>query len=550
MTEDEFSPLLSGPGVLTVAQVIELPSVRAATPEHLNADHHGEALQRPVRWMHVIDSEDSVALLDGGEFVLTTAAMLEGDAPEPLTARATRFLEDLEAAGAVALAFEVLDGRDATAQALRDAAQGLSIPVFAFAMRARFVSMTQEVHRRIAAHQLIQLETDRRIHDVFTALSLRSASPERVLNEASALLNSRVTWQRLGHNHEGESITSDNLGNPPDGPQLRVQVLAAGEAAGELLLDHHPDPELASQVLERAAQALAVNVLVERSQRELLRQAESALLHELRRPRAIEEQVARQRMHDLQSNRQKAPQVTALNAVAWVPTALKLAPHQDTFELERRSGRLLDSLSAACQHARIAPLMARLDATTVGALLPLRAAALEGHVLEQVLARAITAQQRPHIAVGIGSVKSDLTQASLELTEAQRIAEAAAALEMLSDAGSGQVSNRRFFRSRDVRVRGLLATLQDEPQVTAFARSELSGIINSEQDLDTLEEFLRTSGNKSELARALHLSRPTLYARLERLESRLGFKLEDPESRTSLHVALLIHRAIRPRTMP
>ena len=41
------------------------------------------------------------------------------------------------------------------------------------------------------------------------------------------------------------------------------------------------------------------------------------------------------------------------------------------------------------------------------------------------------------------------------------------------------------------------------------------------------------------MARAGHLSRPALYARVTRLQDRLGASLDDAESRTALHVALL-----------
>ena len=47
-------------------------------------------------------------------------------------------------------------------------------------------------------------------------------------------------------------------------------------------------------------------------------------------------------------------------------------------------------------------------------------------------------------------------------------------------------------------------------------------------------------GNKAALAKRLHLSRPTLYSRLAALERLLGVDLDDAESRTSLHVAMMV----------
>ena len=51
---------------------------------------------------------------------------------------------------------------------------------------------------------------------------------------------------------------------------------------------------------------------------------------------------------------------------------------------------------------------------------------------------------------------------------------------------------------------------------------------------------MQAGGNKAELARTLHMSRPTLYARLDALQRVLGLDLDDAESRTSLHVAMLV----------
>jgi purine catabolism regulator len=63
---------------------------------------------------------------------------------------------------------------------------------------------------------------------------------------------------------------------------------------------------------------------------------------------------------------------------------------------------------------------------------------------------------------------------------------------------------------------------------------------HGDEMFDLLRAFLEAGGNKTELAKRLHLSRPTLYARLAALQRLLGVDLDDAESRTSLHVAMLI----------
>ena len=55
-----------------------------------------------------------------------------------------------------------------------------------------------------------------------------------------------------------------------------------------------------------------------------------------------------------------------------------------------------------------------------------------------------------------------------------------------------------------------------------------------------LRSFLDVGGNKTELAKLTHLSRPTLYSRLAALQRLVCVDLDDAESRTSLHVAMLV----------
>src|SRR5699024_2147199 len=108
-----------------------------------------------------------------------------------------------------------------------------------------------------------------------------------------------------------------------------------------------------------------------------------------------------------------------------------------------------------------------------------------------------------------------------------------------------------FYRFADVRLRGLVAALQDDPRMRAFAESELAGLLDDQADggrsrwsaVDFLKLLLRKGGNKSAIAQAMGLSRPAVYARAERLERRLGVSLDDAESRAALHTAVLWWRA-------
>ncbi|MEG2576732.1 MAG: helix-turn-helix domain-containing protein, partial [Glutamicibacter sp.] len=90
----------------------------------------------------------------------------------------------------------------------------------------------------------------------------------------------------------------------------------------------------------------------------------------------------------------------------------------------------------------------------------------------------------------------------------------------------------------------VLSAMGSDPKLRTFALAELSGLLNPLDlaALDLLDLYLAHGGNKTALAKAGYLSRPTLYSRLAKLEAKLGVQLDSAESRASLQVALLWYR--------
>ncbi len=110
-----------------------------------------------------------------------------------------------------------------------------------------------------------------------------------------------------------------------------------------------------------------------------------------------------------------------------------------------------------------------------------------------------------------------------------------------------------FYRLPDLRLRGLLHLLRDDPRLQTFVERELGALLASAQDaelIDVLAAYLTAGGNKAEAAKNSHLARPTFYERLHRIERILGTDLSSAESRTSLHVALLALEAARASSGP
>ncbi len=147
---------------------------------------------------------------------------------------------------------------------------------------------------------------------------------------------------------------------------------------------------------------------------------------------------------------------------------------------------------------------------------------------------ALAARGRTAVG-GAGFACSDLDDVRRSFVEAVHVADAAVAAPP-----DGPVA-----RLRDVRLRGLVRLLRDDPELQAFIERELGPLLANPPLLEVLRTYMATGRNKSLAAQALHVSRPTLYRRLERIEALLGIDLEDWERLTSLYVALLAHEAQR-----
>ena len=139
--------------------------------------------------------------------------------------------------------------------------------------------------------------------------------------------------------------------------------------------------------------------------------------------------------------------------------------------------------------------------------------------------------------IGASRPAGSLAEVRAAFREAREVADMA----LRQPGGAGQ---RRFYRLPDLRLRGLLHLLRDDGRLRAFADRELGPLLSYDAEHGTalvtdLAVFLDAGANKALAAARAHLARPTFYQRLALIERILGISLADPESRTSLHVALL-----------
>jgi purine catabolism regulator len=516
---------------LTLADILELPSIRGGEPEVVCAG----PLDQPVRWVHVSDLADLSGLLTGGELVLTTGQALA----DPV--RRDGYLPGLADAGAAGVVVELGLHIDALPESARTVGAALSLPVIVLHRPVRFIDVTEEVHRRIVADQYAELAYGQRVHEAFTALSMRRASVDQIVSAAADMLDTPVVLEDLNR----QVLAFDGRGTSATvllaDWERRSRLTAADawtacpvgpyrEEWGRLIAPHVAADGRAVMTLERAAQALALHRMVEQNRTSLELRAQSGLIDDLRRGRITDEAEATARAHALGLR----------PALTYVPMAVRLreSAAADQVAVAQRRVRMLDAIMHTVRVAGHTGLATTRDDGLIEMVLaPQRTRTLE-EVCAAVRQSALRLDGVDDCVIGVGPESSRLVDTVGGLREASHVAEVAMSMPL---------HDRSFHRSSDVRLRGLLSLIRTEPQVQAFAETELAGLLahrakHGDEAFDLLRRYLDAGGNKAELARTLHMSRPTLYSRLETLQRIVGLDLDldDAESRTSLHVAMLI----------
>jgi purine catabolism regulator len=580
----------------TVADLLLLDVIRRGSPQVVAGT---DGLSARVRWVHVLELADAAHLLQGGELVLTTGVALPA---EP--ALLARYAADLASAGGVgvsALAVEL--GRRYVGTlpgALVRAAADSGLTLIAFEREVSFVEITEAVHARIIDAQLDELRASERLHEVFTELSVAGASTDEIVRQAAALAGRPVILADLSHRVlacepgsadparllAGFARRSRALASPAGRTAydeasgwLFTPVGARGEDWGRVILVCDGPPGGTDTVLiERAATTLALGRLLTRHAESLDRQAHRTLITGIISQAHADPAEAAVRSRALGvpvDGRQLVALVLRLRDPAGTPGPLGVSAHARVLDIA-------DAAAAACRAERIPALVGTLDDARAGAMLSLSPHADPDRVLESLAGRL--GSGRDGLVVGVGAAVGSIRDVRLSFLEASQVADVAAERPdgwpaatgppggptaggptaggptaggpAAGGPAAGDSSRPLFYRLADLRLRGLVHLLRDDPRMQTFVERELGPLLNAEPDtslLDVLAAYLAAGGNKAEAAKQAHLARPTFYERLRRIERILGTDLNSAESRTSLHVALLAleaAQAAQPRETP
>ena len=569
---------------LTVRNFLQLPQVKFGNPVVLAGQQH---LDTPIRWVHIAETDAVTDLLEGGEMLLSSSPAFQHSVEHTRA-----FLDQARRAGAVGFAVEAIDevglASPRSLEVLTEAGRGAGMPVVALRSRVRFVRITQEAHRMLIGQQLSIVERTRELHEVFTELSLSGADESLIVHEAAERLGSPVVLEDAAHRILAHA-PADGLAaidNWPPAAAQAVPVGVKGRRWGRVVAPSASADDLyAAEVLERASQAITLVRAHSQTTYDLRMRASDHFVSELAHL-SEEQALKRGRTADL-----SGPGGYMVIAVKMCGGGIAGGGGAGGVEAGDASGAITKDEAADYQlrerglRMEIVATADRLGFTavtsawrsgTIVAILgfPEGAGAGSGSQasvaspsraskpasvstaddLTAELCRELTEAIPETITVGAGQLSKALVPVADDIPTAVEAAHVAAGMS---------IRRQPFYRFSDLRLNGLIASLSDDPRMSAFAHAELGPLLKnttptgpetrgnkprevsgaSSDDLEFLWVYLLCGGQKAQVARQLGISRPAVYAKAGRIASTLGVSLDDPESAAALLTALLWQRS-------
>lgn len=541
---DRPSTLVADDALPTVREIIALDAVANGVPEVVSGD---DALDAPVRWVHVSDSAGVARLLDGGELLLSTGS---GWPTEPAELEA--FIAGLVDAGLSGLVLELGAHYRYVPAIVEATARAHGLALIALHREVKFVALTEAVHSRIISEQTVALRARDEVRARFTALSLRGSPADFIVHQLAQTLGAAVVlenlahevvaadapspaeeelftnWEarsRLAHRHD-EQRRRRGLPVPAD-ELLIVPVEARGIRWGHLIALPGPaHPAGRTSVLEQGAIALALGRLADGDADEWVR-------------------IGRQRLVDalLAGRFAGLPGAAARLEAAGLPIhgarlfGVVASGTQVTSGAADAAARSLGGRAvagAAPERVLPAPACVVLLSLPVGVELD--------DVVARGFARSLTrgdAASADRLVLSIGTPAAGLDELLGSVQEAIDLARGPAAR-----ATRGPV----LRRADDRPLIRLVTSLRDDHRLQRHGERMLAPLIEYDLArggdlLDVLGAMLAHPGNRTAAAAASHLSRSVFYQRLGLIGDLLGVNLDDGETLTALHLALLVRRS-------
>jgi purine catabolism regulator len=520
-----------------LAEALQLAAFRRATPVVLAGE---TALDRPIRWVHATELTDVGDILRPGDLVLTMGTGLPDDSDHASLAAFAQTLADV---GSVGLVVE-LGRRWSTAlpPLLIEAFEDRGIPLVALTHETKFAALTQAIGERIIDAQLAEMREARRVHETFTELSFTQAGPAEILDAVQRLTGGPVVLENAQHRpldflpgredssgfldgwqaRSARVTTTGRTSWDPDNGWLLTRLGNSEQNWGRLIIaSPEPPPERVIAVAERAAAALALHRLHDRDRENLMRRTHRELMAGLQTDPDPEDVLRRCELARFPVQRR------SFLGMVIRPRDVARA-HLDLNEIAASTVR-------AAHSARVPALVCEVE-REIRVLLSTTSTASTDAMADRLAARVLANHD---VVIAAGRVVDDRGGVDRSLREAGHVADA-----IPSRAIPGQRPD--VHRLEDLHLRGLLSLFGPDDRLRLFVDRELEPLREHDRAsggrpglMSALAALLRHPASKTDAAASLHLSRAAFYDRLAKIEDVLGVDLDDPDTRVSLHVAVI-----------
>jgi purine catabolism regulator len=520
-----------------LGEALELEALRAGLPEVLVGAP--AQLTQQVRWVHMGEISDIAGYVHGGELLLTTGTAIGSRSHDR-----RRFVREVAEAGVIALVIELGRAFREVPAEMIDEARRHEMVLIALHRDIHWISVTEAVHASIVDHQVHQLRRAEELGREFTSLALDGASAERIVQRLGELIQLGAVLETPMHYvvAASGSVPTSLLEGWPD--HARFDHDSADSTAPARVDGRHPCmwqavrlrheevarlhvvssrahfDDLVPLAMDRAATALALSMALDRQPSDLVDDARSALLRDIR-------------SRDITSQEEMLARAQTLGAELsgrqLVAVVIRV-PSESTFasmDPERNLTILQDVLRQSAARGK-ASCVSAVDDDRVVAILGVPI----GREIREPVRALVGALEHeaiigPRIGVSRTANPGTLAVALREAEEASRHLGADGTLVYYEDLGITQ----------------LLRPLADGPHLARFLDAELGPLLRHDATSSvplapTLRAYMASGHNKTDTARRLHLDRSSLYERLDKLGRVLSRDLSDPEQLLRLNVAL------------
>jgi purine catabolism regulator len=549
--------------MLTVRELLRGLDVRLVSGE--------EAIDAPVRWVHISELRDPTTWLSGGEVLLTTGMALE--TPE----QQREFVGRVADHQLAALGFGVGFGHDEVPPALVQAAAEREFPVFAVPYEVPFIAVTEAAFTQLVNEQYAVLRRALAAHERLERVVLSERGLDALAGTLATLIGAAV----LVFDARGEPLVQRAFRRTlePDEVSALQSELCERRRLGRAFLPSHPglaDRSLALPVAadgapgnggdhrgERMPQAWLVAIKdgggpLSDFDRLTLHQAVTIVALELLRGRVAGD-----------TERRLAGDVLAA-LVGGELTGPELARRLEPFGLSERVAAIVvprpnggrgpsapveDALAQALRDEAAPGLVASTGALTCG-LVP----GVEEDELFSLAGRiADRLKTTPGPALNLGVGRPVAGADARRTFHEARCAVEALALGVDGSTHNGTRGNGtrpshpttptrpaaalRVATYKDLGSFQLLLSLQDDEALRLFCDSILGPIEASEghyggELMRSLEAFIEENGQWERAARRLYCHRHTLRYRIRRVEELTGRNLSSARDRIEFWLAL------------